>query len=343
MMRFCLRRRLQAGFVLVCTVVVTCFSVSVRAEDMMVLEQQTAELQSELDGINQEILSVSDEIASIEMQQEMMMGEILRTETALEEARATEQEQYDSMKSRIKYLYESGDVSGLEILFSAESMSDLLNKADFIRSISEYDRDMLEKYCDVRKNIAEKDDILQAQKKALDELQTKLAARKEELQIQAESTSTDLDTLTARLQSLQALTSGVTDGSASEVVQTGTVYQAQSWEVDILAAILECEAYPEYKSLMAVATIIMNRIEDPRFPDRISDVVYASNQFEPVTLGSLDAVLSRGPSELSYQVAQEALNGARLAAVMDCYYFLYAGATGRPGVNVGDNLFFPSW
>ena len=210
MMRFCLRRRLQAGFVLVCTVVVTCFSVSVRAEDMMVLEQQTAELQSELDGINQEILSVSDEIASIEMQQEMMMGEILRTETALEEARATEQEQYDSMKSRIKYLYESGDVSGLEILFSAESMSDLLNKADFIRSISEYDRDMLEKYCDVRKNIAEKDDILQAQKKALDELQTKLAARKEELQIQAESTSTDLDTLTARLQSLQALTSGVT-------------------------------------------------------------------------------------------------------------------------------------
>lgn len=72
-------------------------------------------------------------------------------------------------------------------------------------------------------------------------------------------------------------------------------------------------------------------------------VIYASGQFEPVWTGRLDAVLKKGPTSLSMQVAQDAINGARLAAVADCYYFLYAGSTNRPGVNIGNNLFFPSW
>ena len=57
----------------------------------------------------------------------------------------------------------------------------------------------------------------------------------------------------------------------------------------------------------------------------------------------LDVVLARGASDLSRQVAQDALNGARLQAVSDCYFFLYAGATSHPGVNVGGNVFFQSW
>ena len=40
------------------------------------------------------------------------------------------------MKLRIKYIYEAGDLSFLELLFSAEDMTDLLNKADFIQNIS---------------------------------------------------------------------------------------------------------------------------------------------------------------------------------------------------------------
>ena len=44
-----------------------------------------------------------------------------------------------------------------------------------------------------------------------------------------------------------------------------------------------------------------------------------------------------------YKRQKEALSGVRLAAVADCYYFLYAGSTDRPGVNIGNNLFFRSW
>ena len=93
--------------------------IPVRAEDSASLSQKTAELQTELEGINQEMLSISDEIQSIEMQSAIMSGEILRTEEALSSAKANEEQQYEDMKARIKYLYETGNASLLELLFSA--------------------------------------------------------------------------------------------------------------------------------------------------------------------------------------------------------------------------------
>ena len=78
----------------------------------------------------------------------------------------------------------------------------------------------------------------------------------------------------------------------------------------------------------------MNRVYDSRFPNSISGVVYAAGQFEPAFSGRLEYVLNAGPTSLSYQVAQDAINGARLAEV---------AGTGHPGINIGGNVFFPSW
>ena len=147
------------------------FLIPVRAEDSASLSQKTAELQTELEGINQEMLSISDEIQSIEMQSAIMSGEILRTEEALSSAKANEEQQYEDMKARIKYLYETGNASLLELLFSAESMTDFLNKAEFIQNISDYDREMLESLSAVREDIATKQETLQNQQKALGDLQ----------------------------------------------------------------------------------------------------------------------------------------------------------------------------
>ena len=95
--------------------------------------------------------------------------------------------------------------------------------------------------------------------------------------------------------------------------------------------------------MLAVATVIMNRVESPRFGNSIRDVIYAPGQFEPVWTGRLDERLDKGPTSLARQVAQDAVNGARLAEVADCYYFLYAPSTSRDGIVIGDNLFFTSW
>lgn len=342
------KRWIRSSIVLVSSlaIVLSVFT-SFADEDISSLEGQTATLQNELEGINGEILSLSEEISTAEMQIEILNGEIARTSDALAEAVENESQQYENMKSRIKYMYEHGSATLLEMLFSAENMTDFLNKADFIENLSEYDRKALDDLMSVHQQIESQKETLEIQQESLKEIRSGLSTRQTELQAKAEATSTNLADVQARLEQARA------ESAAQETISSGGGYDnsivngggidASTDEVTLLAAILQCEARQDYDSLLAVATVIMNRVESPRFPNTISGVIYANGQFEPVWTGRLQAVLNTGPTGLSLQVAQDAVNGARLAAVADCYFFLYAGATNRPGVNIGGNLFFRSW
>ena len=366
-MEICKKSRIIRGAALLCTLTLALSGLPAwAADDIEELEDQTSALESELEGINQDILSLSEDISSTEMQVEILNGEILRTSDALEEAEKNEEKQYEDMKIRIKYMYEHGNASLLELLFSAENMADFLNKADFIESLSEYDRNALDQLQDTHQEIADQKSVLEEQQASLTELQASLKTQQEELQKKADETSTNLEEVNAKLEKAReeeaariaaeqaaaqaAAQAGSSGGSGSSggggynnsVVNGGSI-SASTSETTLLAALLDCEAIHNYDAMLAVATVIMNRVESPRFGNSITSVIYAPGQFEPVWTGRLETRLNAGPTDLAVQVAQDAINGARLAAVADCYYFLYAGSTNRNGVNIGNNLFFASW
>lgn len=245
------------------------------------------------------------------------------------------------MKSRIKYMYEHGNATLLEMLFSAENMADFINKADFIENLSEYDKTALDDLKNIYKNIEDQKNTLETQQDSLLDLKDELKKKQTELQEKAKATSTNLTEVQAKLEKAKAEEAARLEAERLEQLQQNGGYDdtitnnggqidASADDVTLLAAILQCEAHQNYDSLLAVATVILNRVESPRFPNTIRGVIYASGQFEPVWTGRLDAVLKKGPTSLSMQVAQDAINGARLAAVADCYYFLYAGSTNRP-------------
>lgn len=370
-MKFYKKRWIQTGISLICSlaIVLSVFPVLADNEEIQSLESQSSSLESELQGINEDILALSDEISTTEMQVEMLNGEIARTSDELDAAKANEEKQYEDMKTRIKYMYEHGNATLLELLFSAENMSDFLNKADFIENLSEYDRNALEDLKDIHQQIEDEQKTLQTQQASLTDLQEQLQSQQTELQAKADATSTDLADVQARLQQAKeeeaariaaeeaarkkaeeeaareaaASADNNSGGGYDDSVINGDGINASTDDVTLLAAIIQCEAYQTYDALLAVATVIMNRVESPRFPNSISGVVYASGQFEPVWTGRLENVLNSGPTSLSMQVAQDAINGARLAAVSDCYYFLYAPYANRDGVVIGDNVFFQSW
>lgn len=365
-----LHHRARKGLAFLCSMALVLSPLPVFAEETSEsLENKTSDLESQLADINQDLLAISNQIATTEMQVEITNGEILRTKDSLAETQAKEAQQYDNMKSRIKYMYENGNESLLDMLFSAEDISDFLNKADFIQNISSYDRQMLTELQETRDQIAAKEKTLKEQQSSLLTLQNDLDSRQSALKDKAASTSTDLEQFQAQLEQLRAKEAAElaaqaaekeegassqpgtspgdngsqgSSGSGGDIIQGGSG-SATASELDLFAALLDCEAISDYNSMLAVATVIMNRVESSLFPNSITDVIYAPGQFEPVWSGRLDAVLASGASGLARQVAQDAVNGSRLAAVSDCYYFLYAGATNRPGVNIGGNLFFPSW
>ena len=316
-MKFYKKRWIQSGIALICSlaIVLSVFPVLADNDEIENLENQSSSLESELQGINEDILALSDEISTTEMQVEMLNGEIARTSDELDEAMANEERQYEDMKARIKYMYEHGNATLLELLFSAEDMSDFLNKADFIENLSEYDRNALNDLKDIHQQIEDEQKTLETQQASLTDLQEQLQNQQTELQAKADATSTNLADVQARLQQAkeeeaariaaeeeaarQAAASvnnnpgsGNSGGGYDNSVVNGGGIDASTDDVTLLAAIIQCEAYQTYDALLAVATVIMNRVESPRFPNSISGVIYASGQFEPVWTGRLENVLN---------------------------------------------------
>ena len=115
-MKFYKKRWIQSGIILISSlgIVLSVFP-SFADDNIDNLKGQTSALESELDGINKDILSLSEEISATEMQVEILNGEIARTSDALVEAEENENEQYENMKSRIKYMYEAGNDSAFEL------------------------------------------------------------------------------------------------------------------------------------------------------------------------------------------------------------------------------------
>lgn len=140
------------------------------------------ELTEEQSGVDKEITALSDQIAEImasisilEEEIEQKKADIVQAQQDLENAKKEEAMQYDTMKARIKVMYESGDSTYLDILFSSNSMEDLLNKADYVEKMHQYDRKVYEDYQAARHRV---EDL----KEALEQEESELEAAQGELQ-----------------------------------------------------------------------------------------------------------------------------------------------------------------
>lgn len=94
-----------------------------------------------------------------------------------------------------------------------------------------------------------------------------------------------------------------------ESVQTES-YDVSYDDAYLLACLVNAEAGSEpYEGKLAVANVVLNRLNSGKYGSSISDVIYAPGQFSVVRLGTFAAALSSGPNSQSIQAANEALSG----------------------------------
>ena len=198
------KRIVQCGLSLICAFGIALSGMSVHAEEMDSLEDKTSNLQSQLEGINQDLVTISNEIAETEVKIEESNNEVFRLEASLQISRNNEEVQYANMKTRIKYMYENGSDTLLSMVCEAKSMGEFLNRVDFIQNITKYDKDMLENMVKVREGIEEQEAELKSRQQELLDLQNQLDSEQAALQAKAEETSTDLATVNAQLEAARA-------------------------------------------------------------------------------------------------------------------------------------------
>lgn len=168
---------------------------SVSATTISDLQEDLKNNQSQLENVNQQISgyeeeqeAVEEEISDLDAEMVALLTDInlikeaiqdkeediAQAQIAYDEALAIQQEQYEAMKIRIKFMYERGEASYMEMFFGATSMGDMMNKARYVEELYEYDRNLLEEYKNTVQQVAELQDTLEEEKSELETSKTEL-------------------------------------------------------------------------------------------------------------------------------------------------------------------------
>ena len=137
--------------------------------------------------------------------------QIQEAQADYEEAKATEEEQYESMKLRIQYLYEAEQESYIEMLLTSDSVAELMNKVDYAEELQEYDRCLLEEYKAAKQAVIDLQNQLEQEKAELLEMEDQLEEDKANLETMIAQKRSEIADFDSQLSSARAKAQGVSE------------------------------------------------------------------------------------------------------------------------------------
>lgn len=313
------------------------------------IQEKLDELEKSKDDLETYIVSLNEATSEIETVIEDLDNQIQAKNSQIQDidAKITSidskiEQQYEAMKLRIKYMYESNNASYMDVLMSSSSMGQMFERMEYVSAITEYDKKQMEEY---KQNLLEAKNIkaeLENEKaelaKLMAEQETQKAnfektmadaaknfaehqeqievalAKAEEIEAEIEASKNTVEQLKAeeerRKQEEERRKQEAANGTNNKIP-----YQRLDGDVKRMAAIIWCEARGEsYEGQVAVGTVVMNRVESPRFPNTIEEVIKQKGQFSPYKSGKYDLALSMENMQQScIDAAIEVIeNGTRL-------------------------------
>ena len=332
-------------------------------ENLEGLKEEKNNLEGKLADLNNKLATVSNNLNDLEDQIASKQTEIEETEEELAEAKETEEYQYESMKARIRFMYERSDYALLETLLGSGSLAEALNKADYVEQVAAYDRQKLEEYEATRIKIQEEEAKLKKEKAELDELHIQVKAEKKKYNSYVNQTASEIKMTSSQISDAEAqalayeaqikeqeanieyLKKKLAEEQALSKLAAQSswrdISEVQFEENDryLLANLIYCEAGGEpYAGQLAVGAVVINRVLSSVYPNTMTGVIYQKYQFSPVGSGRLAIALSQNKATAScYKAADEAMAGQ--TNVGNCVYFR-TPIPGLTGIQIGGHIFY---
>ncbi|MBR1598508.1 MAG: cell wall hydrolase [Lachnospiraceae bacterium] len=275
----------------------------------------------------------------------------------------------DHLYNSIKMEYEDGDRSLLSLFLNVDRFSELADRIEYSNRINSYINEKMNDYqfmMDMASKTRDRLDELKKQrqeelveydrkkakfKQSIDEMSDLMKdakAKAENANSFAEELENEIALMEAEERMILIKNGYSQDAYSSNVTYIGdgtqfyykSPYPHTDSELVTLAGIIEAEAgNSHYPGMVAVGSVVMNRVESTRFDNTIEGVIYADMQFEPVRTGRLAYILARGPADSCMSVAKEVLDGKRNVPNLYFKSEKYAAEHNIEGVNIGGNVF----
>lgn len=335
------------------------------------LQDQLEDFNGRLSVLSANLAKLNEQISSKEEEIEAKQDEIDAAKEELAQSIQDQKKQYESMKKRIQFLYEKGDDYYLEILLTAGSYGELLNRRNYIQKLNEYDQKTLESYKEVTRQVTEKKEKLEEEQEELQRQQEELESLHNDADQQADQVTTlvhqtagALNSTNAEIASAQdavellqdqleeqnatvsALEKQLEEEKRLQALSDSTAWRSldaisfEEGDRTLLANLIYCEAGGEpYEGQLAVGAVVINRLMSGAFPNTLSGVIYQSSQFSPAGSGRLAVALAGDEATAScYQAADAAMSGQ--TNVGSCLFFRTPIPQVQPKYTIGGHIFY---
>ena len=334
------------------------------------LTVKQGDLKVKLNELNQDMTKAANYLEDVEGKIRVKESEIKKTLEEVEDARQTEQDQYEAMKKRFQASYEAPKDTYFAILIGSSSFSAFLNNTDYLKMLADYDSKMLEQYKEAKEAVIAKEEKMEQEKAELDELKAQIEAEQARIGELITTTNdyvtqyqTQINTANAEILAYQADIDAKEAAIAQQQENIDALWaqyqkelemsraaRAASWrdisevtfeENDryLLANIIYCEAGGEpYDGKLAVGAVVINRVLSSRYPATVSGVIYQPAQFSPVGSGRYALALAENKATAAcYEAADQAMKG--MSNVGNCLYFR-TPLEGMEGTIIGGHIFY---
>ncbi|MCR4584981.1 MAG: cell wall hydrolase [Lachnospiraceae bacterium] len=338
--------------------------------NLTALQMQKNSYQGQMRILNENLQEVADNLSVLEAEIDLKQLEIDETQMELEQSIQDAYEQYESMKARIRFLYEGGSATYAELLIGSGSFGEMLNYADYIAELSAYDRRKLDEFVDTTERVEAEERELQAEMDELDTLRMGVLAEQKRVNGLIDQTADNIAKTAETIEDTEEEKSAyekevqeAADAAAAanaeyekikakyeEELRLSRLAAQAAWrdisevtfeEGDkmLLANLIYCEAGGEpYEGQMAVGAVVINRVLSSVYPDTVTGVIYQRGQFSPVGDGHLALALASNKATAScYQAAEAAMSGR--TNVGNCVYFR-TPIPGLEGIRIGGHIFY---
>lgn len=172
-------------------------------KDIDAIESKKNQVRAQLSSLNAELVDTLLTLEVLEADLKRKQEEIDQAQKDYEKFKELEEQQYAAMKLRIQYMYEKGGSGYITMLIEAESISDLLNKADFVQEVSTYDDEKLTEYEETKEKVAETKEILEEEQAELQEVEEAQQIYKKQLDSKIASAKTKVANFETELANAQ--------------------------------------------------------------------------------------------------------------------------------------------
>ncbi len=198
------------------------------------ISEAQGETQEAIDETNSVIIGLMTDIELIKEDIATKEDEIETTQAEYDAAKEQEDTLYAAMVDRVKFMYEKGNLSYVQILLTATSYSDALNKAQYVEQLYEYDRIKLSEYVTAKETAEAYGNQLEEEKAELETSKYELEeeeAYMEEVLAEYKATYSDYEVKLAKVKQDAAVYTAQVKSQQSSIAALQKQIEAKEKEV----------------------------------------------------------------------------------------------------------------